>query len=97
MKLASIAALLGVLCASQHADAFGQAPRSKVLNDLKDMRMVAGGAGAEPEYSEGEPSVEGFGQLPTSSPIGTFEVTWNHVGVILFLLGWISDYGSVWI
>eukprot|EP00569_Conticribra_weissflogii_P019814 CAMPEP_0171421086 /NCGR_PEP_ID=MMETSP0881-20121228/404_1 /TAXON_ID=67004 /ORGANISM="Thalassiosira weissflogii, Strain CCMP1336" /LENGTH=259 /DNA_ID=CAMNT_0011939483 /DNA_START=54 /DNA_END=833 /DNA_ORIENTATION=+ len=52
MKLSAVAAFIGTLCANQNAEAFSPATRSRVLNDLKEMRMTAGGAGATPTYDD---------------------------------------------
>ena len=60
------AVVLGaVLFASQNvAEAFSPAARSKVLNNLKEMRMTGAGGAATPDtnYVEGEssPIVDGF-------------------------------------
>lgn len=47
---------LGALFAcSQYAEAFSPAARSRVLSDLKDMRMTGAGGAATPDtYVEGE-------------------------------------------
>ena len=46
-----------VLYASQGVEAFSPPSRSKVLNDLKEMRMTGAGGAAQPDsYNEGESS-----------------------------------------
>lgn len=45
------------LACSQYADAFSPAgPKSKILANLKEMRMSGAGGAAQPEYNEGESS-----------------------------------------
>ena len=56
--------ILGVLVAvvasfaAQNVDAFSPASRSRVLNDLREMKMTGAGGAAQPDnYVEGESSV----------------------------------------
>ena len=79
MKLYACTAIFGSLFATQNADAFSLAGRSKVLNDLKEMRMSAGGAAAPDTYVEGEPDTTI--RWATSSP-----VTWNRTMVTFVLM-----------
>jgi hypothetical protein len=69
MKAFSTLVLGAVLLASQNhaAKAFSPSARSKVLNDLKEMRMTGAGGAASPDYYvEGGESVAYSFLLPIS-------------------------------
>ena len=81
MRAFTTLVLGAVLLASRNgAEAFSPAARTKVLNDLKEMRMSgAGGAAAPDYYVEGESSYRSG--LLMSAPlgaVGVFNIASTH-------------------